>query len=159
MRSKAYWLLALSLCAGLIAAGCGDDDNGDNGAGDGTALGDGGEALAKEEYIAQGDEICAAGDEELAEELQAIEGGATEENAEKGAEVFVENLDSQLEQLRDLNPPEGDEETLTEIYDQAEEGGEQLSDDPQLILTEEGPPALAEASEKAQEYGFEECGS
>ena len=51
MREKVILLLVGGLVMGLVTAGCGgdDDDDGD------------GEALTKEEFIVQADQICAEG--------------------------------------------------------------------------------------------------
>ena len=53
MRKALMLLILASLGGALVVAGCGGDDD------------DGGEALTKEEFIAQGDENCARADDEL----------------------------------------------------------------------------------------------
>ncbi len=55
-----------------------------------------------------------------------------------------------VEDLRALTPPEGDEETLDEIYDAVEEGNDALAADPST-------DAYIEADELATNYGFIVC--
>jgi hypothetical protein len=47
---------------------------------------------------------------------------------------------------------------VNEIYDAADEGIQQLEDDPSSFTDEEGPQPLAEASRLARDYGFKVCG-
>lgn len=138
----------------LIAAGCGDDDD------------DGGEeasgpVLTKEELIAQGDEICAEGDAELEAAAEEQFGSSQQappqdEQAEFISTAVADSIESQREQLAELNPPEEDAEQYEAILTGLDDLVAQLRDDPNAFLEATEQP---EASRLAQEYGFTNCGS
>jgi hypothetical protein len=164
MRQKTLWLLAGVLATGLIAVGCGGDDgdNGGNG-GNGEIAANGEEAAAapsKDEYIAEGDRICTEANNGLE---QAFEGAPA--TAEPGArESFVKDemvpiYRDMFDQLRGLTPPEGDEDTVAEIYDKGEQGVDEIEDDPSSFLQSGRAPTLDEAAGLATQFGFKVCGA
>ena len=139
-------LAALLAALALIAAGCGDDE---------------GEALTKEEFITQADEICAAGDEEITATADEQFGELKEEPPVEEQEAFLTdvvapNYEDQLAQIRELNPPEEDAEQVDELLSALEDLIAQLRDEPSAVLEATEPP---EASTLAQEYGLQNCGS
>lgn len=144
-------LAAAALALALVAAGCGgDDDEGESS----------GPALSKEEYIAQGDEICAQGDTELAAAAEEEFGSATEEPPREDQEAFISdvvapNFEQQLEDLQALNPPEEDQEQIDALLAALEDLIAAAKEDPGTVIDGE----VTEASELAQEYGFQSCGS
>ena len=148
LELKAPMILAGLLAAlALIAAGCGGDDEG--------------EALTKEEFIAQADEICATGDEEISASADEEFGDLKEEPPAEEQEAFLSevvapNYESQLAEIRELNPPEEDAEEVEALLSALEELIAQLRDDPAAVLEATEPP---EASILAQEYGLQNCGS
>jgi hypothetical protein len=169
---KLSTLLPLALAAGLIAAGCGDDDDdaattaatattsvGATGA-TGAATG---EPLAKEEFVAQADAICKESDREIDAEAQEFfpqggNPGAAEEEAFV-SEVLVPRVQEQIDGIRALTPPEGDEDEVTAILDAAQEGIDQLEQDPSAITgAGSGPDPFAEANRLARDYGLKVCG-
>jgi|SRR5918994_1723127 hypothetical protein len=167
MKHKTVWLLAGVLATGLIAAGCGGDDNGDdggNGGNGGTAgsAANGEEAAAapsKEEYLAEGDRICTEANNQLE---QAFEGAPA--TTEPGArEDFVNDemvpiYRDMFRQLEGLTPPDGDEDTVAEIYDTGRQGVDEIEDDPSSFLQSGRAPTLDEAAGLATQYGFKVCG-
>src|SRR5687768_13071829 len=96
MRTKLAVVLALLSLATFLAA-CGDDE----------------ETLSKEEFIEQGDAICAG----LTESTQAVDAPETEDDL---ADYLTELL-GQAEEARDefaaLSPPEDGEEVHQELLD------------------------------------------
>jgi hypothetical protein len=152
MRRTLAAVMLAALATMLVAAGCGGDDDGD------------GEALSKEEFIAQGDENCAEADQELEAAERETFGGLEQgqqpdpEQIEQFAtEELVPNIQGQVDHLRELNPPEADEERIDEILDTAQEGLDEIEDDPSALQAG-SPTGLDEAGQQLQEYGFEECG-
>lgn len=140
-------LAALLAALALIAAGCGGDDEG--------------EALTKEEFITQADEICAAGDEEITATADEQFGELEEEPPVEEQEAFLTdvvapNYEDQLAQIRELNPPEEDAEQVDELLSALEDLIAQLRDEPSAVLEATEAP---EASTLAQEYGLQNCGS
>lgn len=146
-------LSAMLVCVGLVA-GCGGGD-------DETTV-----TLTKAEFIAKGDVICKNGDEEVEVEADAYaeDKGIDTENPEPEdlegvvTEVFVPSLQKQADELRELGVPEGAEEEAEEVLEALDEAIAGLEEDPGEALSSDSGP-LAEASEKAAAFGFQECGS
>jgi hypothetical protein len=142
--SKALWLLALALATGLIAVGCdGDDDNETE------------EALSKDQWITQADQICERDNQELAQ------AGANIQN-QKDAEQFVSDtlvpkLNEEIEDLRALPAPEGDEDQINAILDAAQRGADEIEVDPTVVSNEASNP-FDEANRLANDYGLQVCG-
>jgi hypothetical protein len=75
-------------------------------------------------------------------------------------EVLVPEVQSQVDGIRELTPPEGDEETINSILDKAEEGVRQIEADPSVVASDQGSsPALLEAAREIGDYGAKQCGS
>lgn len=145
---RTYPFLALLAALALIVAACGDDDSS-------------GPPLTKEELITQGDEICLAGDREVEAAARERFGDLEAEPAREEQEAFISEvvapeLRDQLEQLRDLVPPEGDEDEIEEILAGLEDLADQAESDPGALIDAESRPR---ASQLAIEYGFQSCGS
>jgi hypothetical protein len=148
MRKSACALAALLLATGF-AAGCGDDDE---------------EALSKAEYIKQGDEICRESGDRIDQEAEKAfaDLGENERPTEEQIAPFVKDtlvpeVEKQIEGLRDLAPPEEDEDKLNDIYDGVDEAASKVEEDPGLLL-QEGADPFEEPNAAAQEYGFKVCG-
>jgi len=164
--------LALALAAGLIAAGCGDDDDettttttssATTTAGATGATGATGEPLSKEEFIAEADAICKAGDREIDSQAQEFfpEGGSpgTAEEEAFVTEVLVPGVQEELDGIGALTPPEGDEDEVAAILDAAQEAIDQLEEDPSALTgAGSGPDPFAEANQLATDYGLKVCG-
>jgi len=143
---RTTWLLALALASGALAAGCGED-----------------EADPKAEYLEKGDEVCRLGSLQIVSEGQRRYGGSQpppEKIEEYGRKIVVPVLQkSTLRGLRELTPPEGDEETVAAIYDALEEAIASLRADPALMTQPSVGGAFDEVNALASDYGFEQCGS
>jgi hypothetical protein len=162
-------LLSLVLAAGLIAAGCGDDDEETTTAATTTTTqagatgptGASGEPLSKAEFIEEADAICKAGDKEIdAAADQLFSGGANPGQAEEEAfitQTLVPGVQQQVDGIRALTPPEGDEEEVQAILDAAQQAIDELEADPEAFFEQGGDP-FAEANQLAQEYGLQVCG-
>ena len=140
--------IAIALVAAGAGAGCGGDDDE--------------EALSKAEFIEQGDAICkkAAAEGEKEADAMFADLGPNEEPSDEQLTTFVEdvlkpNVEGQLNDLRDLTPPEEDEDTVNAVYEKVETGLAKLEDDPKTILSDEDP--LSDANQAAEDYGFKEC--
>lgn len=144
---------SLALAGGVLAA-CGGDDDGSSDGGDGS--------VSKEDYIQEADQICAQGTADIAQ--QAIDKYGTAQPSLDQVKSFARDvvaptLQKQVDQLRALEPPKGDGATVNEIFDAAEDGINQLEKDPNLLAEPGTGGAFDEANERAQEYGFQQCGS
>ena len=145
-------LLALAL---VPAAGCGGDSERE------VASGSPG-APTKSQFLERADEIClsyesqieAAGDE-------LFSGGrrpSAAEAREFAAGVAIPKLREEIEAIRALGVPEGDERPVEAILAAAARGVEQIRRDPEVLIGA-APPALREAGRLARRYGSRECGA
>jgi len=163
---KSIVLVACLLAVGLIAAGCGgDDETTTTTAGAGGASGATGVSgpLSKEEWITKADAICKQGDQEIDQEAQQVFGGdqqpSQEEQEQFVTETALPNTQEQIDQIEALPPPEGDEDQVNAILDAAQSGIDETKADPSL-LREGGGGAdpFAEANKLAADYGLKVCG-
>ncbi|HST70115.1 MAG TPA: hypothetical protein VLI94_10700 [Solirubrobacterales bacterium] len=144
-------LAAFALLAAVVA-GCGSDDDSETTA-----------TITKAELIKQGDQICEKANEESEAEAEefaeendfTLEKASEEQLEEAVAEVLVPNLNGQIEDIRALGAPEGDEEQVEEILVSLEGAADEIEDDPSVVFEGE---VLKEPSKLAESYGFEVCG-
>jgi hypothetical protein len=169
--------LSLLIVAGtavtLLGTGCGDDDGEEPTVATTTAASEatgatgptgpaGAEPLSSEAWIRGADSICAQGDREIERDAQtSFEAGqlgpaATERFAR---DVIAPNIQDQLDRLRELTPPEGDEEEVDAIIDAAQTGVREIERDPGLVGEgDDAGGAFSDANRLAEEYGLTECG-
>ena len=144
--------LAALVALAAIVAGCGGGDDSETT-----------ETLTKTEFIKQGDAICEKANEESEAEAEefaeendfTLEKASKEQIEEAVGEVLVPNLNGQVEDLRALGAPEGDEDQVEEILVSLEGAADEIEEDPGLVYEEE---TLAKPSKLAEAYGFEVCG-
>jgi hypothetical protein len=150
MRSRL--LALLGVLAVTVAVGCGDDEESTTEA-----------APTKEEFIAEADDICAAGDEEISQAEQEIIGQGRptrQEQEEFLTGTVVPSIQDQIDGIRGLTPPEGDEQQISEFLDSAQSALDEVEQNPELIFQgEEGTPTdpFAETARLGEQYGFEVC--
>jgi hypothetical protein len=138
--TKLLAILLLVVVAPLAFAACGGSD-----------------APSKDEYIAQAGEICQKGDDDLAAAITEEFGDrmpSQQESVSFSEEVVIPNIEEQLVALRDLTPPDGDEEALNEIYGTLEAAINQYKED---IDPGNPPEAFLEFDRLIEEYGLEAC--
>ena len=152
-------LLAALGAIALLVAGCGSSDNGTT---DTTTA-----SLTKAEFLKQGNAICAAGNKKLEAGFESFgkehnlseKKEPTEAEFEELAEtVLVPGVQSQVEGLRALGTPEGDEGELDELLTSAEEAVEEVEEEPQLIAEENGEEPFSTVNKEARAYGLTTCG-
>jgi hypothetical protein len=146
-RMKVKPMLAAGLAVGLIAAGCGDDDDSESA------------SITKDEWIAQASEICSQSEQAMEEQAgEFFRTGKPEPKAELEfqTEVVVPGIREQVTQIAALPVPEGDEGEIEAIVTTAEDGLEEAEEDPTVV--EESSGALAEAGRLISDYGVKACG-
>ncbi len=149
---KTLLMLVAALTCVMVVAGCGgDDDGGDSDDGGGTAL-------TKEEFVTQGNQICADGNAQIAEDAEAIGDNPDQATSEAFvADSLVPNIQSQIDGLRDLGIPEGDEDQVNGMLEEAESALGEIESDPALLFDENDP--FSEVNDQLTEYGLTECAS
>ena len=149
---RAWMLLGLvAVGAALVASGCGGDDDEDS-----TTA-----ALSKQEFIKQADQVCAKGDKEIEQAAGDVFGGgqqpARQEQERFITKTVIPNVQQQVDDVRALTPPEGDEKEVAAILDSAQEGSDTVEKDPS-VLTGGGKDPFAESDRLASDYGLKQCG-
>jgi len=151
-------LIAAVAAVALVAAGCGGDDS----TTDSTA------SLTKAEFLKQGNAICAAGNKTLDRGFEQFAKENKDSNLSKNKKpseaeleeiseaVLIPGISKQVEELRGLGAPEGDEGEVDELLSNAEEALEEVEEDPSALSEENG--AFAEVNKEAREYGLTVCG-
>jgi hypothetical protein len=117
-------------------------------------------ALTKDEYIVAADNICRQA-EELRTEVASAAFAGLEEGAEPTFDQLAEYVAGsepvsrqEIDSLRALEPPEGDEKKLNKLYNKYEKALDKIVDDPNKLLSN----LLFKVSKGAAKYGFQECG-
>jgi hypothetical protein len=144
---KALWLLVLALATGLIATGCGGDDDDDDG---------GDDAPTKEEFVADANQVCEEGNTELdaaAEQVFGKDRPTAEDEGTFITETLVPNVQGQIDEIRDLGAPEGDEDEINGILEDAEAALSDLEANP----TFEGGDPFADVNRRLADYGLTTC--
>ena len=153
-------LAALAVTMSLLAlAACGGDDDSSD------------EPVTKADYIEQGDAIC----QELYKQRDPLETeaarAALDGDTEGAAQTFenaAEITDNRMAELRELTPPEGDEQAVDEIWSRGEEAADTARTAAEAIRAEdekalakagaEGRIATTRFNKAAIDYGFFSCG-
>lgn len=144
MKNKTTILVAAALATGLIAAGCGGDDDSDSSS-----------DLTKAEFITQADAICKSGNDAL--------NAAPQPKSQADVEAFVTstvvpNVQKQVDGVRDLGAPSGDEDQINAMLDSVQKGIDTLEADPSIVTQQGAEDPFADGNQKAKDYGLQECG-
>lgn len=156
---KLKFLAALSVSILLLVGGaCGGDDESDTTSADeiGTVTDEVSATPTKAEFIAEADQICRAGNDELDAEANKLGADPTQAQKESFAsDVLVPGVQDQIDSIRALGAPEGDEDEVEELLDEAQSGVDALEEDPSLITSDDDP--FTEANDLAADYGLKVC--
>ena len=151
MSKRLLATIAGTLAIVSLAAGCGGDS--------------GAPVLSKAEFIEQGDEICAAAEAELEDEindylhdLHIDEVAGPNRKQELGivTDVILPRFKALAGELGELGPPVGEEAQVAEIVEGLEEVVTEGEADPGRIIGGANP--FEAVSHKAAKFGFEVCG-
>jgi hypothetical protein len=154
MRRGFLVLLLFSLAVAAVASGCGDS---------GSSTADTTAGISKAEFTKQANAICA----ETNQELIKISEEFSKENPSEGkpltdaqvselAKLALPTVARQVEELRALGVPAGEEEKVDAIFSAAEEAVAKGEEDPAAIYGADGG-AFAKANRLATEYGLDRC--
>jgi hypothetical protein len=151
-------LIAAVIVAALLVVGCGG--SGDSGSG---------KSISKEEFIAKADAICKKSNERMEKELflflrQNRTGGSlrkpsVEQNEKFIVKVLIPNVGREIEEIKALGVPDGDEERVDAMISALEEGLETAKDETATVAAGTSDIVFGIASRLAGEYGATVCGS
>lgn len=149
-------LAALIALFAAIATGCGGSDGGDDSSSSTAA-----QALTKVAFIKQAGAICDQADKRQAasyEEFKADNGEAKSKADEEKVvtEVGLPAIELEIEELREIGAPEGDEDEISAMIDEVEAAVEASKKDPLVVYKAKTPFKAPE--DKAAKYGLKACG-
>jgi hypothetical protein len=150
MKLNAILAVAVALALGGLAAGCGDDNKDSSG-----------DALTKQEFLVKGNAICNAGNKEVetAFETAIPKGQPTKEQLDTVVtDSLVPSVQRQIDSIRDLPAPEGDEDQITEMLDKAELAVQDVRENPSLATQNGSQDPFAEVQKELTAYGLTACG-
>jgi hypothetical protein len=141
-RSRAPFCIVLVTAATLIAAGCGGSDSSTS-------------DLTKTEFIARADAICKHGSQQIEQAAkQTFSGGRPTPQQERQfiTQTVVPQSQSQIDQIKALGAPSGDEDQVNQILDAAQAATDDVKSSGDV---EES--SFAHANALAKQYGLVAC--
>jgi hypothetical protein len=136
--------VAATLVLALVAVGCGSSSKSSTAA-----------SLSKPQLLAQGNAICAQGNQRLAASDRAL--GNQPSQAQITTFVtstFAPDIQSQIDGLRALSAPSGDQATVSKMLDVAQTDLNKIKSNPALLASGAG---FAEFARLAHPYGLTAC--
>jgi hypothetical protein len=145
MKLSATLAITAVLALGAIAAGCGssDDDSSTS-------------ALTKTEWIAKADAICKQGNQQIEQAAQQQFGNGKPTAADVrqfGVGTALPNTQTQVDKIRALGAPSGDEDQVNKILDTV-----QADIDKAKAAGDVEDSTFADGNALAKQYGLEVCG-
>lgn len=125
-------------------------------------------SISKAEFVKKGNAICAKGEKEVEDGVEkfAEKNNLSERNPasskqveELAEKILVPAVRKQLNELRALGIPSGDEEEVEAIFAAVEEALKETEEDPSVFGQEGGVGPFAKANKLSREYGLTVCGS
>jgi ABC-type Fe3+-citrate transport system substrate-binding protein len=160
LNKQLVGLLAGLMAIALVVAGCGSSSNDDSSSST-TA------SLSKAEFVKEANAICTKGGksinaefEEFSKENNLSQTKAPPKQVQEEAveQILIPSIRRQVDEVKALGTPEGDEGELQEAIAAQEEVIEEGEEDPVTLL--EGESAKQkEANKMARDYGLTVCGS
>jgi hypothetical protein len=158
--TKPLMALLAALATLALVAGCGGGSD-SNSSTEATAA-----SPTKAEFLKQGNAICAKGNKEIGEGFEEFgkehgfskQSKPTQPELEEAAEeILIPKIRQELDGIRALGAPSGEEAEVEAILAAAEEGLEKGEEDPGAMI-EEGEGPFAKANKLSREYGLVKCG-
>jgi hypothetical protein len=151
---KRLLICAALLCAAfaLVLVGCGDDEESSTETTAATALTD-------EEFLDQGNEICAAGNEEIDQAANETFAGQepTDAQVEQFSGILISSIQAQIDGIRALPPPEDIAADVETFLSDAEDALAEVEADPSLLVASDDEGPFADVNAQALELGLTEC--
>jgi hypothetical protein len=168
--------VAFLLVIGLIAAGCGSGSGSDSTASSGETASTTTPAtspIGKAEFIKKADAACAKGKKQVETEFAAYlkknkikeipeakeaKAQAAGREAEVIETIALPALQQQVDEIRALGFPDGEEDQVEPFLDAVEEGIEKIEEDPQAFFSG-ADEVFGKADKLAVKYGLKVCGN
>lgn len=160
MTGRTITLLVTLVAVGVLAVGCGDDSS--SGSSDDGAIET--SSLSKAEFVKQANAICAEGNEDLFTQLGTYlnKNASSSKDPEEVAadamrQAVLPGVEGQIEEIRELGAPSGDEEQIEAFLAAQESSVESLEQQRSISLNTDVSSAFKRAGQLAQRYGLQEC--
>jgi hypothetical protein len=148
--------LLAALIVGVCVAGCGSSSSTTN---ETTA------AITKAEFVAKGNAVCAKGDKTQEAEINAYikKHGLENKKPSKAQEaelveaVLVPNVQSQIDGVKALGAPSGEEQQVNSAVELSEQTLEKIEANPELAFGKEN--VFAAAGKQLHALGLKKCAS
>lgn len=144
------FVLAAPVLAALVVAGCGSDNSSSSSSTATTP------AITKAQFVAKANAICAKGNQVTDKAGASLSSHPTP--AQVAAVVkatFAPSVQAQIDQVRALGAPAGDEATVKKFLDDAQADLNRLKSDPSLLT--QNQDTFADFGKLAHPYGLKEC--
>ena len=175
-------VVAIAMLVAVLAAGCGGDDD-DGGAastatatttnGAATTSGGGDDAstdappsAGKAQFITRADAICKATESKIGAAATKLRTDATPSGtlskdrvATFFTSVSVPAYERMIGQLRDVTPPQGDEQAIDGFVSALAKAVSTVKANPKKYASREVADPFATANKRARDYGLKACGS
>jgi hypothetical protein len=157
LSNRLIALLAGACALALFAAGCGGGDDTSTTA-----------SLTKAQFIKKADGICESAEGKLNGEFESFaekhnlsekQPPNHKEAEEAATTILIPSIEGQVQDIRALGAPEGDEGQVDELLTAVEDALDTAREDPAEFIESEGEGEFAAANKKAREYGLKACGS
>ncbi len=155
MRKRMIWGLALlaALIVGGCVAGCGSSST----TTETTAV------IAKAEFVAKGNAVCAKGEKAQEAEIKAYikKHGLENKKPSKAQEaeivetVLVPNIQSQIDGVKALGAPSGEEQQVNSALELSQQALEKIEANPELAFGKEN--VFAAAGKQLHALGLKKC--
>lgn len=159
-------LIAGALMVALVAilvAGCGGGDDTTSSttdAGASGATGSAGTELTAEEFLKEGNAICAAGNKEIDSQAnQTFSGGQpSQAQIEQFAtDTLIPSIQGQIDDIRALTPPADLADQVDTFLTEAESALGEIENDPSLAAANGNDGPFADVNSQAEQIGLTEC--
>lgn len=143
--------LAVTLALGLVVGGCGSSSKSSTSKSATTA------APSKPQFLAQGNAICARGNQSLGAADKALGNQPSKAQITRFvASTFAPDIQSQIDGLRALRAPSSDQATVSTMLDTAQTDLNKIKSNPALLASGAG---FADFARLAHPYGLTACAS
>jgi hypothetical protein len=147
--------VAALFLAGLVVAGCGSSSN--SSSTEATA------AISKAEFVKQGNAVCVKGEKAQEAEINAYikKHGLENQEPTKAQQteivetVFAPNIQSQIDGVKALGAPSGEEQQVDSALELSQQTLEKIEASPELAFGKEN--AFAAAGKQLHALGLKEC--
>lgn len=149
--------ILIAVVAALVVAGCGGDDGNDTTTSSTSSL-------TKQQFVREANQICKQTDDKIERASKQFFADAPPDEEAPPAEIeqFAKQtalpaIEDEIDRIRALGAPQGDEDEVKAILDAAQEGLDKLEQDPDEIAQGGAAPALEKFDKLAGDYGLDKC--